>query len=55
MPYENISKTAYATPIEYTINYVYSGGKPDTNPTSYTIESDEIVIPELNRLHSHFL
>ncbi len=55
MPAENISKTAYATPIVYTITYVYSGGTPADNPTSYTIESGEIVIPALHRPYSQFL
>ena len=55
MPAENISKTAYATPIVYNITYVYSGGNPKDNPTSYTIESGVTTINPVSRLHSDFL
>jgi hypothetical protein len=55
MPYENISKTAYATPIKYNITINPVGGTfTGTNPTSYTIESGDITLINPQRPHSYF-
>lgn len=54
MPATNQQKTASATPIVYTITYVYSWGTPQTNPTKYTVESGAITLNQPIRIHSTF-
>ena len=41
---EDISLTAQATPISYTITYHLDGGTDSGNPTTYTVESEAITL-----------
>ena len=46
MPSEDVTITATFTPITYTIEYYIDGTKDTTlEPTTYTVESDEITLP----------
>ena len=54
MPASAQEKTASATPIIYTIKYVYSWWQPQNNPTTYTVESDPIILNQPTRIHSTF-
>ena len=55
MPANNIEKTAYATPITYTITYHnHWGTGNESDPTSYTVEDNTITLSDLTRLHSIF-
>lgn len=56
MPEFSTWKTAYATPIEYTIKYNYKSGNVATpNPTTYTVESEDLPVFNPNRVHSDFV
>lgn len=55
MPAFSTGKTAYATPITYTITYnPRSGTVSPANPTSYTVESSGITLNNPDRIHSKF-
>ena len=44
MDAENMTLTAQATPISYTITYHLDGGTDSGNPTTYTVESEAITL-----------
>ena len=46
---EDISLTAQATPISYTITYHLDGGTDSGNPTTYTVESEAITLSNPTR------
>ncbi|MBR7037600.1 hypothetical protein IKI14_07415 [bacterium] len=55
MPAFSTGKTAYATPITYTITYnTRSGSVSAPNPTSYTVESSGITLNNPSRYASKF-
>lgn len=55
MPAQDISKTAYAIPTEYTITYnTKLGNVSPANPTTYTVESEPITLNEPTRIYSIF-
>lgn len=55
MPAFSTGKTAYATPITYTITYnTRSGSESAPNPTSYTVESSGITLNNPSRYASKF-
>ena len=55
MPAFSTGKTAYATPIVYTITYnTRSGTVNPANPTRYTVESGDIILTQPERVHSEF-
>ncbi len=45
----NITLTAKYTPITYNITYNLDGGEENTNPTTYTIESDTITLSDATK------
>ena len=55
MPYENIEKTAYATPITYHITYDGNGGTHPETPATYTVETSGFSLTEPTGTHSTFL
>ena len=49
MDAENMTLTAQATPISYTITYHLDGGTDSGNPTTYTVESEAITLSNPTR------
>jgi len=55
MPAKDVNLTAVFEPVVYQITYDLDGGKEYYNPTSYTYESNTIVLNRPTKSHYEFL
>lgn len=54
MPAKDVNLTAVFEPVVYQITYDLDGGKEYYNPTSYTYESNTIVLNRPTKSHYEF-